>query len=167
MNTEANHLPNTPTRPDSRSDVSHEAATTKKKINRIPRIKRGPQSVRPGLKSTSANAVPRAIVLTIPSASLTGNAEEREKLDELGHQMTDVLVQSTITQSAVVQGKWTLAVTLANPDELEDDDLFSQAFARTLPVFEKSAALAPGFVAGAKPSWKCTRGGVRVDSGFF
>jgi hypothetical protein len=88
-------------------------------------------------------------------------------MEELAKQVIDVLPGSQVTQCAVIEGKWHLAVTLANPDSLDDDDLFSQAFANTLPVFEASPPLTKGFVTGARPSWKCTRGGVRVDSGFF
>lgn len=138
-----------------------------KKINRIPRIKRTAESVRPGRRSRAKLSEDRAIVLTIPSASLTGTDEERQKIDELARQMAEALPDAIRTQCAAIQGKWQLAFTLANREGLEDDALFSDAFGKVLPAFEASTALQKGFVPTAKPSWKCTKGGVRIDSGLF
>jgi hypothetical protein len=105
--------------------------------------------------------------VTIPASTITGTDDERQKIEELVKQMEEALPDASLTQRAASDGKWRIAFTLANPEGLQDDDLFSQAFAKTLPVFEASAALQKGFVPAAKPSWKCTKGGARIDSGFF
>jgi hypothetical protein len=126
---------------------------------------RGPQSERPGKKSLKA--LDLAIGLTIPSATMTGTDAERQSIDELVRRTKEAIPDATMTQCAVVDGKWRLAFTLSNPEGLEDDALFSQAFTKTAPAFEASAALQKGFVPVAKPTWKCTKGGARIDSGFF
>lgn len=149
------------------SNGAQPAVGEKKKLNRIPRIKRGLKSIRPGQKSSAQKSQDLAIALTLLSATLTGTDDERQKIDELAKQMAEALPDAIRTQCAAIEGKWHLAFTLANPEGLDDDELFSQAFTKFLPVFEASPALQRGFVPAAKPSWKCTKGGVRIDSGFF
>jgi hypothetical protein len=156
MNTTTSNLPKT----------LHREGATVKAYNRRSRIKRSPNSFRPGQRAEPSKALLKLLAFIITSTTLLGTDEEMVQVRGLALQISQVPDVGRLTTCGIVEGNWEVTIALDNPLALSDDELLSDAFRKLDPVITGSSVLQKGFVS-AKPTWQFKLNDFVADKGGF
>jgi hypothetical protein len=162
--------------PMAQSDALHgapQAGPTVKRHRRgkIAKLKPGENSFRPGQTpqkvATGAGIREKTLVFIIPSSDPIGTPEEFGHIHGIATQIAAVPATGEVTSIAIRGMNWEITLSLAIPDEVDDDAGLSEIFRALVPIIEGSHDLRAGYRVGKSSTWEYRVGIFVADTGGF
>lgn len=143
------------------------------KNGKLPKIKHGPNSFRPG--ATVQNAAPATVAkpiglyFTVPASAVLGNPDEATKVQHIAAQLSADPGLGAVNAFGIRNGAWEISLLLVPQGDTRSDKFLSDVFRALDPTIKQLPELSNGFtnVRGAKSAWEYRIGAAVLDKGGF
>ncbi|MEF8759193.1 MAG: hypothetical protein V5B36_05560 [Candidatus Accumulibacter sp. UW25] len=138
---------------------------------KIAKLKPGENSFRPGQTppkvAPGAGIREKTLVFIVPSSHPIGTLEEFGHIHGIATQIAEVPNVGEVTSIAIHGMNWEITLSLAIPDDMDDDAGLSNVFRALLPIIDGSHELRNGYRAGKPSRWEYRVGTFVADDGGF
>lgn len=141
------------------------------RIGKLPKIKRKPDSFRPGSVTTSdlplIQEKPLELHFFIPASHSIGSSEEADTVHQMVQTLGSCPRVGSITSYGISNGTWEITMKLSGQNITDHDDFLSDVFREMMPTIHTLPHLCNGYVAGKSSSWEYRIGSFVADKGGF